>query len=283
MNSPVVNRLFPLFACAALVSPVFADETTVGIDLALISEVSSIVPGKPFTVALKVHHHPDFHTYWQNPGIVGVPFAIEWQLPPGFNAGPLQWPAPQKVDMAGHPAHGYERDILLMTEITPAATVASSKIQLQATASWMACAKGCYPEKKKLTLDLPVALEAAVDPAQTAAFAQARTELPRPLEHWLVVLESPADAPEIRVKFTSADDKARDPGPVYFFSSDGQISSDPPQRIESLENGGFRLIAPRAPYSPKGRTTLPGVLRGERAFFEGGGVCVTVEPAYPIP
>lgn len=276
-----MNRLFSLLACTALVSPVFADEATVGVDLSLISEVSSIAPGKPFTVALTVHHHPDFHTYWQNPGIVGVPFAIEWQLPPGFSAGPLQWPAPQKVDMAGHPAHGYERDILLMTEITPPAGVASQRIQLQATASWMACAAGCYPEKKKLALDLPVAAEVIVDSSHAAAFTQARAELPRPLEHWNVVLESPADAAEIRVKFTPADDKARDPGPVYFFSSDGQISSDPPQRIEALADGGFRLIAPRAQYSPKGRAALPGVLRGERAFFEGGGVCATVEPAYP--
>jgi DsbC/DsbD-like thiol-disulfide interchange protein len=280
VNFPVVNRLFSLLGCAALVLPVFADETTVGVDLALVSEVSSIAPGTPFTVALKVHHHPDFHTYWQNPGIVGVPFAIEWQLPPGFSAGPLQWPAPQKVDMAGHPAHGYERDILLMTKITPPPAVPSPRIQLHATASWMACAAGCYPEKKTLALDLPVAKEATVDPAHAAAFAQARAELPRPLAHWNVVLESAMDEPEIRVKFTPADDKARDPGAVYFFSSDGQISSDPPQRIEALKNGGFRLIAPRAQYSPKGRTTLPGVLRGERAFSEGGGSCVSVEPVY---
>lgn len=276
-----MNRLFPFVACTALISPVFGDEATVGVDLALISEVSSIAPGKPFTVALKVHHHPDFHTYWQNPGIVGVPFAVEWKLPEGFSAGPLQWPAPQKVDMAGHPAHGYERDILLMTEITPPAGVASPRLQIQATASWMACAAGCYPEKKKLTLDLPAAPEATVDPAHAAAFAQARAELPRPLEHWNVSLESSADAAEIRVKFTPADDKARDPGSVYFFSSDGQISSDPPQRIETLVDGGFRLIAPRAQYSPKSRATLPGVLRGERAFSEGSGVCATVEPAYP--
>jgi DsbC/DsbD-like thiol-disulfide interchange protein len=278
---PVVNRLFSLLGCLALVSPGFAVEATVGVDLALVSEASSVAPGKPFAVALKVHHHPDFHTYWQNPGIVGVPFAIEWQLPPGFSAGPLQWPAPQKVDMAGHLAHGYERDILLMTEITPPANISSPRLQLQATASWMACAAGCYPEKKKLTLDLPVAAEAIADPAHAAAFAQARAELPRPLEHWNVALESATDAAEIRVKFTPADDKARDPGAVYFFSSDGQISSDPPQRIETLADGGFRLIAPRAQYSPKGRTTLPGVLRGERAFSEGGSLCVTVEPAYP--
>lgn len=275
-----MNRLFSFLGCVALASPAFADEATVGVDLALISEISSVAPGKPFTVALKVHHHPDFHTYWQSPGIVGVPFGIEWQLPPGFRAGPLQWPAPQKVDMAGHPAHGYERDILLMTEITPPVDLSSPRVQLQATASWMACAKGCYPEKKTLTLELPVAADAVVDSANTAAFAQARAELPRPLEHWNVMLESAMDEPEIRVKFTPTDEKTSDPGPVYFFSSDSQISSDPPQRIETLKNGGFRLIAPRAQYSPKGRTTLPGVIRGERAFSEGGAPYATVEPAY---
>jgi thiol:disulfide interchange protein DsbD len=274
-----VNRLFSFLSCAALVSPALAEEATVGVDLALISEVSAIAPGKPFTVALKVHHHPDFHTYWQSPGIVGVPFAIEWKLPTGFSVGPLQWPAPEKVNMAGHLAHGYERDILLMTEITPPPSLPSQKVQLQATASWMACAAGCYPEKKALTLDLPVRTETTPDPSHALAFAQARAELPRPLVHWSVILESPADASEIRVKFIPALHTS-DPGPVYFFSSDGQISSEPPQRIEALKNGAFRLIAPRAQYSPKGRTTLPGVIRGERAFSEGGASYATVEPAY---
>jgi thiol:disulfide interchange protein DsbD len=264
---------------AAAFSPALADEATVGVDLTLIADVTALAPGEPFTVALKIHHHDGFHTYWKNPGIVGVPFALTWRLPDGFTAGPLEWPAPRKVDMAGHPAHGYERDTLLLTRITPPATLSAPRVKLLATASWMACAKGCYPETKTLSLELPVAGKAVPSPA-AAAIARTRAELPRPLEHWNVALESAADAAEIRVKFTPADAAARDPGPVYFFSDDGQISSLPPQRIEPLDGGGFRLIAPRAQYSPTGRPTLPGVLRGERAFSEGSGVCVTVEPAY---
>ncbi|MGC4014832.1 MAG: protein-disulfide reductase DsbD family protein [Luteolibacter sp.] len=261
------------FAALGLLSCVLrAEEATKGVDLSLISEVPAVTASKPFTVALKVHHHLKFHTYWQNSGIVGVPIALKWKLPEGFTAGPIQWATPEKVDMAGHPAHGYERDVLLLVEITPPAQL-PSKIELKAEASWMACADGCYPGQKELALDFPAA-------DQSAAIAKARAELPQPLRGWNAALESAKDGPEIRVKFTRSGDNKVDPGKLYFFSSDGQISSDPPQKIEALPDG-FRLIAERSEYSPKGCATLPGVLVAEKPLAPEAGKAAVVETAYP--
>src|SRR5262245_53837871 len=62
----------------------------------LVSEVTSIVPGKPFYVGLHLQHQPGDHTYWRFPGIVGVPTGIKWELPEGFKAGPIEWPEPQR-------------------------------------------------------------------------------------------------------------------------------------------------------------------------------------------
>ena len=54
-----------------------------GVDMALVSGVDTVRPGQPFLVGLKVHHHEGFHTYWRSPGIVGVPFALKWEVPEG--------------------------------------------------------------------------------------------------------------------------------------------------------------------------------------------------------
>ncbi|BCU75706.1 protein-disulfide reductase DsbD domain-containing protein [Luteolibacter sp. LG18] len=261
-----------LVALTGFSAALSAEEATKGVDVALVSEVATVTAAKPFTVALKVHHHPKFHTYWKNSGVVGVPIKLKWQLPEGFTAGPIQWPTPERVMMAKYPAHGYERDILLLVEITPPAVV-PEKVELKAEASWMACADGCYPGNKILTLDFPAT-------AQTAEIAKARAELPQPLQGWTATLESAKDAAEIRVKFTRASGNDAQPGTLYFFSSDEQISSDPPQKIEPLADG-FRLIAPRSEYSPKNKASLPGVLVGEKPLAPGAGTAATVEPAYP--
>ncbi len=238
-----------------------------GVDVALVSENRTISPGGKFTVALKIHHHAKFHTYWQNPGIAGIPTQIDWQLPEGFTAGPIQWPYPERTLMAIHPVYGYERDVMLLTEITPPAEISSKTVHLKATATWMACADGCYPGEADLTLMLAVSPNPVKDPAAAEAFANARREIPQPWDGWSAGLVSAVDAPEIRLRITSKSTGERQnlPRDLYFFSSDGQISSDPPQRLETGKDGSIEIIAPRSAYGPKGKGILPGVL------LSGGG------------
>lgn len=279
--------LLPFAPLSAFAEPlgaaIAADDAAVtkGVDVSLVSENAGIAAGKKFTVGLKIHHHPGFHTYWRNPGIAGVPVKIGWQLPEGFKAGPIQWPYPQRSMMAIHPVHGFERDVLLMVEITPPASLATSTAELKATASWMACADGCYPGKKELSLSLPVAAQASPspspDPATAEAFAKARTEIPRPLEHWKVALVSEPDAAEIRLRLTPADDQALTPLEPYFFSSDGQISSKPVQTVE-VKDGVIEITAPRAQYGPKVGKSLPGVLLAKSPLWKGGPDFALVYP-----
>ncbi len=63
---------------------------------------------------------PDWHTYWQYPGDAGFPTKIEWTLPPGFKAGPIQWPLPVKqIDDGDLQSYVYKDEVMLMVEITP--------------------------------------------------------------------------------------------------------------------------------------------------------------------
>ncbi|WP_035610399.1 protein-disulfide reductase DsbD domain-containing protein [Haloferula sp. BvORR071] len=260
---PLLALLLTL--CSALAEPA----ATKGVDVSLISEQTAIAPGQPFTVGLKIHHHPGFHTYWKNPGIAGIPVNLEWQLPEGFSAGPIQWPYPQRSMMAIHPVHGFERDVLLMVEITPPAQFAATTAELKATASWMACADGCYPGKTELTLTLPKAEKAREGAENRAFFAQARAELPQPIAHWKFELLSAVDAEEIRLRLTPADGQALAPTEPYFFSSDGQISSSPVQKA-TVKDGVIEITAARAQYGPKGIKNLPGVLISKTPLWKDG-------------
>lgn len=264
----LISLIFSLFVASAGADT----KPPKGVDAALVSENRSIAAGRKFTVALKLHHHEKFHTYWENPGVAGVPTKIVWQLPEGFSAGPIQWPYPEKSMMAIYPVHGYERDVMLLVDITPPAEIASTKVTLQATASWMACADGCFPGKISLSLDLPVSAEPSVD----ETFSKARQEISQPLENWNAELVSPVDAPEIHFRLKPGNPDSVLPDDVYFFSSDGQIASDQPQRIEK-KDGAYEVTIKRAEFGPKGKTTLPGVLVSKSPLGNDGPRFATIE------
>ena len=67
-----------LFSLALAASAWFAGScfAQVGLKIGLVSEVTSIKPGQPFHVGLFIQHEKGWHTYWKQPGVVGVQIAI---------------------------------------------------------------------------------------------------------------------------------------------------------------------------------------------------------------
>lgn len=248
-----------LILLTLLPSLLFAEpkEETTGLDLTLIAEQQAITAQEAFTVGLHIKHQAGYHTYWKNPGIVGVATQLQWELPAGFSASDIRWPTPEVSDMAGHPCHGYERDVTLLTTVTPPKNITSSEVTLKVTASWMCCAEGCYPGSKELTLTLPVSHEASKNIAYSPLFEKARNELPLSGKSWLVKLLSEPEASPIILEFHHDGDEQ----PLYFFSSDGQISSDHKQNFIKTENGTWTLTIPKSDYAPEKQKTLPGVLK----------------------
>ena len=70
--------------------------------------------------ALLLSMDPDWHVYWKNPGDSGLPTTVDWDLPPGFTAGPLQWPVPERFESDGLVTYGYSGKVLLFDGDTPA-------------------------------------------------------------------------------------------------------------------------------------------------------------------
>lgn len=253
---------------------------TKGVDVTLVSANTRIAAGKTFRVGLKIHHHEGYHTYWQSPGVAGVPTEIEWQLPAGFTAGPIQWPFPEKTKMAIHPVHGYERDVMLLVDIQAPREINEASVKLQATASWMACADGCYPGKTDLELVLPVSSAVEIDSTKVEAFSRAEAEVPKPLENWKVQLLTAKDAKEIRIQLVPLTPDAVAPGELYFYSSDGQVSSDRPQRMDVDKGGKVVITLERSEDGPKGKAILPGILQTNAPLDASGKVHLKIDPAY---
>src|ERR1700704_3108058 len=60
----------------------------------LLTDAATVQAGQKFHIGVLYKIEPAWHIYWKCAGDSGIPTEIQWHLPPGFQAGPLQWPLP---------------------------------------------------------------------------------------------------------------------------------------------------------------------------------------------
>lgn len=147
------------------------------VSASLIADTTAVLPGKPFTVGLLLKMSPGWHIYSREPGDSGFPTSIEWNLPPGFKAGEIQWPAPlKKVEPGDLKVNVYENEVLLMVKITPPAQLTSGFTTLRCKARWLSCKESCIPGMSILSLMLPVGKKSEL--SHHDIFQKYRAEIP---------------------------------------------------------------------------------------------------------
>ena len=154
------------------------------IHVSLVAEQNSIVPLQWFWVGVRFELEKGWHIYWINPGDSGEPPRVEWRLPPGFQAGELQWPHPERLVTKYSTDYGYADQMLLLVPMrSPAGLAPGSIAELGGTVKWVVCREVCIPGKAEVALSLPVKRSAAPQPNQL--FAEARKRIPQPAPaHW---------------------------------------------------------------------------------------------------
>jgi thiol:disulfide interchange protein DsbD len=242
----------------------------------LVAAETAVQPGRPITVALRLEHQEGWHTYWSFPGI-GTATALKWNLPPGWTAGEIQWPAPKVIkDQTGTiTGNGYDGDLLLPVTLTPPADLRpGSPVLLSAAADWLMCADKCIPGKANVSLFLSVS---AAPPATDATFgpriAATLAALPLAVPGWN--LTAARSAKSILLSVTPAAGTAGSglsAGGLRFFADNGLTDFAGVQRIRSDGAGGFTVRIPVATDAPADVTRLTGVLVATGSWAAGAAV-----------
>ena len=242
------------------------DDASPHSDARLVSEVRSIQPGAPFTVAVRFEMEPGWHNYWRNAGDSGLPTTIQWDLPTGYSAGEIQWPFPERIVLYPLVDYGYSDEVALLVEISPPPDLrAGSTATLSARVDWLICERICLPAYAELKLDLPVESHPPVnDPEWADLFAETRHRLPRDAAQWALAAEITDEGYRVTAEATGGD--VAIPEEVYFYAGEKSvIAHSQPQKLTRRE-GGFTLDLAGSPYATQATTPLRGVL-----MAEGGG------------
>jgi thiol:disulfide interchange protein DsbD len=227
------------------------------IEAELVAATDAVVPGQPLVAAMRLKHDEHWHTYWQIPGDSGLPTRIQWKLPPGWSAGPVEWPLPQRLPVGPLMNFGYEGEVLLLTTLTPPANLtAGTKVALAARGEWLICKDVCIPGGADLKLELPVR-ESAGPSRRAALFASMRARVPAPIQ--LEAAEALIEGNRVRLSFVRAGDTKH----FEFFSlEEGRIEPAAKQPVKRAADRVVLSLTAAEPVAPD-FNRLKGVLVAE--------------------
>jgi thiol:disulfide interchange protein DsbD len=274
------RRLLACIALLPIIGSARADDAVVKTDqmrAQLIADHRAAAPGESLWVALSFDIKPGWHTYWRTPGDAGEPITIQWTLPAGVSAGPIQWPTPERFNYSGIAGFGYTGHAALLTELKIDPSVAApAEMLLKADVTWLSCSDVCIPEEGSVSLPLKIAAAGAHrNTAESPAIAAARKSLPRPAP-WPITATRSGN---ILIITAGPGVSGQALKSATYFPYDGAIITNGATQDFHLRDGTLELKVELRPKADKA-SEVAGVLRLDR---ENGPATVGYSFAAPIP
>ncbi len=251
-----------LLACAPSASPAEAPESGPEVTLELWGQQTA----GGARLGLRHNVPAGWHIYLENPGDSGMATSATLQLPPGWSAGPLQFPAPSAFgdEIVGY---GYTGEVVFLVDLSGASAGPTAPVTV--TSRWLACDAICVPGSATARLDL------ATLPALSPSLEQAASLLPvapGPQDHVAVAL----DGTHLSVTVGGARAARLFPSVGLEQALGGQR---PPFLREEIVNGEANLVLRAHLSGPRTGEDLRGVLVLDRAERPGAFLIRVPAPA----
>ncbi len=199
---------------------------------------------------------PGWHIYWLNPGDAGEAPHIQWTLPAGISAGPMQFPAPQRLPLGPLMDFGYEDEVLFPLKLHVADSVKPGTVTLHAKVAWLVCHDSCIPEKAELEAQRNVRAELPTIPySPDPLFKRFFNRIPKPFP-----AAFKADFQPTPEGFRLSVETGRREHSAAFFPADQDILDNPaPQKLTPTASG-FVLELKKDANSTANPAQLKGVI-----------------------
>ncbi|MEN0068532.1 MAG: thioredoxin family protein [Myxococcota bacterium] len=264
----------------------------------LLLDRTALAPGETARIGIHLTQDEGWHTYWKSPGDVGKPTEIAYTVPPGLSVTPHTYPVPQRFSAEGLISFGYDKQVLLTSELKVPDDASPGEIQIAAEADWLVCKTSCIPGRASLTLPVSIVAEGTdTSPSPYAGLfdhyeAQHPATSPSTIdfESALSVEQVPADGSFRAVFAISATDghtlsqppESLWPSFTPIVATDFSWGVDPDGvRFEVLEDGRWLVSIDGTGYGPEPLPTHAVV--GGLVQAEVDGEWVRTEVTMPLP
>ncbi len=222
----------------------------------------ALAPGSTGDLALVFELDPGWHVYWVQAGDSGEPPEVDWILPAGLKAGPMQFPAPKRLPLGPLMDYGYEGTAVFPFTLEAEPSLKPGHVLLQAHVRWLVCREVCLPGKGFLGAALNIQPGAAAGTNPLIEAAKKGEPQPLPPGFTVKVIGGPANL-QLSIQSPQKETSAQ----FYPFDADA-IANAAPQKFAATASGAT-LALERADATAALPKRLKGVLElnGGRSYL----------------
>ena len=120
----------------------------------LVSQYDAINPKQNMGILFKFTIADGWHIFSQNPGEIGMPTNIVWNLPQELKAIDGSWSPDKEFENEGFIQRGFANEAYYQTALIPTQSL-SDNHNIEVTIKWLACKGTCHPQQKTFKFSLP--------------------------------------------------------------------------------------------------------------------------------
>ena len=202
---------------------------------------SEAKPGTTVTAGLELTMDDGWHTYWINPGEAGIATSVEWTLPKGVSAGPIQWPTPDKFTALGSIGYGYHGKTILLVPLTITSDAAPGQATISGKVSWLECKVLCVPRDQSVSATLTIAGSDALS-VDAAKLDAVRETLPKTDAELTVKAVWDGEAKEDERSLLIEFDAGQADNDADFFAMPSEaFEVSPESEVTAIDGGRIRI------------------------------------------
>ena len=280
-----LRGLFLFIAALGVLAPAhgapLARADTDHVESTLYADRAGFVPGETTWFALRQNVRDGWHVFWINPGDAGLPLALDWSLPAGFETGNILHPAPDYIPVGPLASYAHEGGPVFLTPVeTPADAQIGETVTVAINASWQACEDICVPEDARYEFSLPVlAPKDGQATENRLLFVAARLEHPETLAA-PALFRRAVDKYELAI----SDWPGGEAQDVFFFPEEEGLTKPAAAQMAATVDGALVVTMEPGWIDGPAADTLRGVLRiGDGAQARSFAVTSDVAPGTAVP
>lgn len=171
--------VFALLPCTGEAAPVTNQPPPLNLTIHTVAKVYEAQ--KPIQLLLEFQVAPKWHTYWTNPGQVGLATDLEWQLPDGWSLQQVEWPTPESFEQEGIFSFGYEGTQFVVVTLQPSKQALQGSFPIHVTMKGALCNSICVPERADGNQEIQIGDALVSDEAGQALLEKAKKRIPHEL------------------------------------------------------------------------------------------------------
>jgi thiol:disulfide interchange protein DsbD len=218
----------------------------------------SLEKSRSVPIGILIELEKDWHIYWRNSGDTGIPTSIEFDLPKGISIKEIQWPVPKVFEFDGLASFGYEKQVLLLTELTIPENYQSNSVSIKANVKSLICKDVCIPFNTTVSKEIKLMNSSPAEQEISKLFAQTRINLPEVKNDFKLSVTLNDD--QITLSIEKSVSNSSEIKSLYFLPYENGIFKNTAEQNFQIRDDGIELIVEYDQFKTEELRELFGIL-----------------------